>query len=745
MAARRRRTALLEWRVFFLGFLVLLGCAALVVRLWWVQVSRGDYYASKLGNRSQVTVRIPAVRGEIRDRNGIPLVQNRASYEVAFYLPDMVRGYKQRVGHAPLTSYRGTIYGMPKDIKVPDIVQIVNTAVVPRLQELDLARDYNSEDLFRHFKNDREVPFTYLEDLDFPTIARYSEHDVGLPGVDIAVQPVREYVYGAFAPHLLGYVGAVNEVSAEPDVGHYNFYQADVVGKSQVELYMDKYLRGKPGVRKMQRNVKNVIDKELEVVPPQPGNNVYLTIDARIQMITEEALRSVGRGAAVVVDPNNGDILAMASVPSYDPNVFIPSISEKAWEELRQNEAHPLVNRAVSAYPPGSTFKIVTALGGLREDMANSRFNCSGGVTYGNHYFKCWIAEKGGAHGTLGLSEAMKVSCNSFFYQYANAAGIDAIAQVGKLLGLGEISDLPLTGESPGVLPSKEWLNLTRPRERWTSAYTANVSIGQGYDLVSPLQSAMVAATVANGGISYAPRLIAKVLDANGNPALDEDGNPVVPRDPTVRADLHALGVTDAQMAVLRQGLWRAVNEQGGTGGRARLKEVQVAGKTGTAQAMRGAKKDTIAWFTCFAPFKEPRYAITVMVQGGAHGGSVAAPIADSILKQSLAMDQNTFQPKLAALKPAQHPNPFKMIEAVTFSEDGPQLQASTDEEVTSGSQAPEAPQVQQVSAKPKIRMRSDERGRVRVRRAEPVRTAPPPKKNFFQRVFGAKEPKQRR
>ena len=226
------------------------------------------------------------------------------------------------------------------------------------------------------------MPYTYLEELDFPTIAKFSEHNVGLPGVEIAVRPVRQYIYGALAAHLLGYVGAPLNIDREPDVDKYTFYQADVEGKSQIEGNMDHFLRGQPGKRILQRNQKGVIESELGSEPPHPGANVYLTLDARIQYIVEQALRhpSLGRAAAVVVDPNNGEILGMGSVPSFDPNLFIPSISTKDWEVLNKDEAVPLVNRAVSGFPPGSTFKIVTALAGLPKNMAGDHYNCSGSI-----------------------------------------------------------------------------------------------------------------------------------------------------------------------------------------------------------------------------------------------------------------------------------------------------------------------------------------------------------------------------
>ena len=304
----------------------------------------------------------------------LTLVQNRASYEVDFYLPEMVKGYRERYGRPPETQYRATISGMPKDMKEPDIVRIVNDGVVPRLEDLDLARDYNANQLQKHYRNNTEVPYSYIKDIDFGTMAKFSEHDVGLPGVDIAIKPVRSYVYGALASHLLGYVGAPDDTNLE-EAKKYTFYQGDVEGKSNVEKTMDDYLRGQPGIRVMRRNAKGAIDGVIREEPPKQGANVYLTIDARIQAIADEALRAVGRGAAVVVDPNNGNVLAMASVPSFDPNTFIPSIKAKDWNELRKDEAHPLINRAVSAFPPGSTFKIVTALSGLRKGLAKTQLH----------------------------------------------------------------------------------------------------------------------------------------------------------------------------------------------------------------------------------------------------------------------------------------------------------------------------------------------------------------------------------
>ena len=726
-------------RIQFLALFMLLGMGALGLRLWWVQVAHGVEWTAQLRTSSQATVRIPSVRGEIKDRNGLTLVQNRASYEVDFYLPEMVKGYRERFGSPPLTEYRATINGMPKDMKEPDIIKIVNDGIIPRLNDLDLARDYNSNRLQRHYRNDTEVPFSYIKDIDFPTMAKFSEHDVGLPGVDIAIKPVRSYIYGALAAHLLGYVGMPDDVDKE-EARKFTFYQADVEGKSNIEKSMDEYLRGKPGMRYLRKSAKGTIEGILREDPPQQGANVFLTLDARIQSITEEALRAVGRGGAVVVDPNNGNILAMASVPSFDPNKFIPSIKAKDWKALQKDEADPLVNRAISALPPGSTFKLITSLAGLRRNLANARYNCGGGVSYGDHFFQCWADEKHYTHGTLGLVDAIKVSCDSFFYQYGNAASIQSIDTVGKMLGIGEESGLRLTGEQTGNLPGPEWMQIHHPQERWSQAQTANVSIGQGYTLVSPLQLAMAYATIANGGICYYPRLVDKVLKQDGSPVLDEHGNVAVPQTPQVRSDLRK-ELSPDKIELVRKGLWKVVNEDGGTGGRARLKDVQVAGKTGTAQATDRGHKDTVAWFACFAPFENPKYVVAVMVQGGEHGGSVAGPVATRILERALALDEGKFDMQVTWLSPAHKANPFQMLKDVNYA--GGNIPSGDEENADESQNA--AAQMASSDAAPDVEPEADSRGQVRRRAAVPagraVPVAAPQPRNFFERLFGIRRP----
>jgi penicillin-binding protein 2 len=695
----------------FVGLLLILA-----MRLWVVQIAKGEEYAAKIRGRSQVTVRMPAVRGEILDRNGIKLVENRASFDVDFYLPGMVRGYRQKHGSVPMTSYRAAIQGMPKDVPVADVVEIVREEIIDRLADLGLAQDFNAERMQVHYQRDTEIPFNYLQNVDYETMVRFEENSLDLPGVNVGIKPIRHYIFGSMASHLLGYVGAPVEINRE-DARKFNFYQPDVEGKAQIELFMDEYLRGEPGVRILERDVKGVITGEVERREPTQGANVYLTIDARLQFLVEKALRSVGRAAAVVLDPNNGNVLAMASVPSFDPNLFIPAISAADWVSLQQDNTDPLVNRALSAYPPGSTYKIPVALAALRAGTGSRSFSCSGGVQYGNAYMRCH-----GTHGSIGLQNAIKVSCNSYFYQAGNVAGMDQIVAIGNMLGLGQRSGLPLSGEAPGILPGKEWLAIHHPRERWSSGFTANASIGQGYVLATPLQMAMTAAAVANGGTTYYPRLVDRVVAQDGTLLLQEPAK--------VRANLiQDGGLTEEDIEQVRRGMWKVVHEGGGTAHRARVKGIEVAGKTGTAQfwrpGTRGRVKDNRTWFIAFAPYDEPRYAVCVMVEGAESGGRVSAPIAGKILEDALALEDPDADPvEIEFLEPAE--GNFQHVALVDF---GRAIPASTspsteDGETAASAAAPSASsggQQAQAGQAPSIRDEADERGRVRREEGRPA------------------------
>ena len=746
-------------RVYVLAAFMLGMLGVLSAKLWHEQVTNAKKWTDRLRKSSSVTVRIPSVRGEIRDRNGITLVANRSSYSVDFYLPQMVEGYKERNGgKAPTAIFRTTRDGMLKDVDTPDIIEIVNQTVIPRFGELQLAHDYNAGQLERHYRTNDQVPYSYLDDADFNTVAKISENDMGLPGVEISLRPVRQYLYGSLAAHILGYVGAPEDINKLADSKQFTYYQPEVQGRSNVELAFDPYLRGKPGKRVLERTAKNKIGAELSRDEPTPGNNVYLTVDARIQTIVEQTLKQagVGRAAVVVVDPQNGDVLAMASVPNYDPNIFIPKISEDDFTRLDDDVTDPLVNRAVQSFAPGSTYKVVSALAGFLKGIPVSRtFNCSGSVLIGNRPMKCWIAEKGGAHGSLNLVGAIKNSCNSYFYQWGKEAKLINYEKVGDALGLGMKSGLPLSGESSGTLPGPRWLASHGQSSLETNwGHIANTAIGQGSVLASPLQMAMVCATVANGGTSYYPRMVARLVDSAGTDVRDEQGNLVVPVEPKVRANLPSMGFSAGEIEAIRQGMWKVVNEAGGTGAKARIKGVEVAGKTGTAQFWRITgkddrghaikEKDNHVWFMCFAPYKQPKYAVVVMIQGAKSGGGVAAPVAHKILTESLALDGG-YTPKIAWMDPIR--GNLTQISAITMKEDGalgtlvastftgsdqkPGARiASTDEETAGHTGDPDRSSGarERTSAKPDLRAAADERGRVSRGTEKP---------NLFQRIFG--------
>lgn len=755
-------------RVYVLAVFMLGMLGVLCAKLWREQVTNSKKWTDRVKKSSSVTVRIPSVRGEIRDRNGITLVANRASYGVDFYLPQMVEGYKElNDGKAPLANYRTTRDGMQADVKVADIVEIVNDTVIERFEELQLARDYNAGQLERHYRTNDQVPYSYLEDADFKTVAKISENDLGVPGVEVSLRPVRQYLYGSLAAHILGYVGAPEDINKLKDIKEFTYYQPEVQGRSNIEQAFDQWLRGKPGRRILERSAKNKIGAELSREEPVPGANVYLTVDARIQTIVEQALRQagVGRAAVVVMDPHNGDVLAMASVPNYDPNIFIPKISEEDYARLDDDPTDPLVNRAIQSFAPGSTYKIVSAfagfLGGLKPSLT---FSCAGGVTYGNKFMKCWIAEKGGAHGPLNLTGAIKNSCNSYFYQWGNKARLINYEKIGDAIGLGMKSGLPLSGESPGALPGPRWLaSHGQSALENSSGHIANTSIGQGSVLASPLQMAVVCATVANGGTSYCPRLVSRLVDSAGEDVRDARGELVVPVEPKVRAHLPGMGFSASDIEAVRQGMWKVVNEAGGTGAKARIKGVEVAGKTGTAQFWRATgrkdergrpikEKDNHVWFMCFAPYKNPKFAICVMIQGAKSGGGVAAPVANKILTESLALEGG-YTPKIAWMEPIR--GHLSQISEITMKQDGSigalvastfkgadqrpgAASASVDDETAGHIGDPDRASGTggRDTARPDVRSAADARGRVK---------SGPSKPNFFQRLLGIKpKPAQR-
>ncbi len=699
-----------RFRLYLLSLLTMAGFAGLLVRLWSIQVDRNDYYRSLVPGTSELTVRVPGVRGEIKDRDGEVLATNKSNYEVIFNLKEIYAAYRKQHQNIPKYKYLGRVRGMPKEVEEVDIFKIVNDSVISRLEELGLARPVSADRLRVHYRtNSGVVPYTYRRDLSFEEFARFAEHNLDLAGVSVAARPVRHYLYDSLASHLLGYVRLpdVQQVPAEVRQ-QFNFYVGDDFGISGIEKSMDQYLQGKPGRRIILRNEKGRIVGETSFEPPVAGADVHLTINAHIQYVAEEALRQIGRGAAVVIDPSDGAILAMASVPSFDPNKFIPAIAANDWKEYIGNPTNPLTNRAIQSFAPGSTYKIPIAFAGILAGTNRQHFQCTGGVPFGNRVMHCWIHEKGGAHGWLGLDEAIKRSCNAFFYQYGNEAGISNIQAVGKLFSLGEKYDLPLAGVSPGILPGPRWLMMNQPGHRWTSALTALVSIGQGATEASPLQMAMVVAAVANGGKCYQPRLVDQVVEKNGEIVFHSE--------PVMRHDLTREGFSKRDIELVRQGMWKVVNELGGTAGRARSKKTVISGKTGTAQAyLPDRTKDNTAWFLGFAPYDEPKLAVCVMVQNGKSGGGVGAPIAKKIIEETLAVEHGYEIPLQEITEAGGN---FEYYEYVTF--DPNEQVESTFEDADTGAQVADfmpvalkpkerAPQV--IPAAPSIEPEADAEG----------------------------------
>ncbi len=678
--------------LFTLGMLC--GFGVLVYRLWWLQIEHHKDFVNKVPEAKRERARIPGVRGEIKDRNGIVLATNKATFEVRVNLKEVLDEYARqcrvRKVELPTIKVEFRDRGIIRQKDEPDIVTMFRELIEARLAELGLAVSFNAEqDLRVHFRSfGGVIPWVYRDNLTFSEFSRFAEHNLSLPGVTVAERGSRVYPLGALACHILGYVRLPDDqrVSVEERKG-WDYYVPDDYGGAGVEKSFDSYLRGRAGVRVMQKNERGRIVGEIRDAfePPRKGNDVHLTLDARIQYIAEMALRdaNIGRGSVVVVEPQTGAVLAMASVPNFDPNRFIPSISQEDWDALTTKDpTWPLLNRATRGFIPGSTYKVPIALAGCLAGIQGNSYFCGGSVVYGATPMQCWIQrQSGGSHGSLGLSDALMRSCNCFFYRYGNAAGIDKITQVGKLLGLGEKTGIELDEEDAGILPNPQWLRLRSPQERWSDGYTANTSIGQGSVLASPLQMASVAGAVASGK-SFKPHLLHQVRDGT---------EVVVTHKPVLRADL-AKFFPDQDLELVRKGMWKVVNDVGGTAKAARIPGIEVAGKTGTAQNWRRDERDVRVednhtLFISFAPYVNAKYAVCVIVQGGKSGGGCAAPVARRVLERSLALDQG-YDPGIKTLPEAV--GNFNKIEAVSYPDDGTPLVASADEDGDTGTDAPE-------------------------------------------------------
>lgn len=733
-------------RLYIFTIMLLVGFGALAQRLWNLSVERNEEFVHKIPTTKEWRARVPGTRGEIKDRNGITLVANKPSFEVRIDLKTLVDEYKKMLEvenkglskelrrEVPMRNFLFPNRGIMRSKEEIDIVAIFDEVIIGSLNQLGLSKEYNAKNLQVHYRTHRGVvPWAYRSDLSFEEFARFAEHRLGLPGVHIEARPVRQYLYDSMACHALGYVaGADVEKVSEDEIKEWDSYVPDDYGVAGLEKSLDDDLRGRPGIRTWLQNEKGRLVREISYQEPRKGNDVYLTIDARIQMIAEMALREstpkIGRGAVVVLNPSTGEVLAMASVPSYNPNKFIPAISKTDFLEYNSNPTNPLLNRSVRSFVPGSTFKIMTSLAGILAGIQKDVWNCPGGLTFGNRYMQCWIGQKGGAHGSMTLSDGIKNSCNCYFYKYGNHAGDANMTKAGDMLGIGTRTGIELEEEDPGILPTKRWWNVNRPREPFSEATMANISIGQGAVQASPLQMAGVAAAVGNGGLAFKPHLLKKVMD--GNELVRE-------QKPDLRANFADFGLTPEKIELVRKGMWRVVMEDGGTARAARIPNVEVAGKTGTAQNWRHNEKgesvkDNHTLFITFAPYVNPKFACCILVQGGKGGGVSAAPIAKRVMEQALALETG-YQVALAPVPEVK--GDFNPVEVVSFEGVAPvQLPGASEEEAgDSGDNEPppkRAPRAEQnVRVRAPVRQEADEEGSRNVRNQQ--------RPGFFKRLFG--------
>lgn len=623
-------------RIYLLTALILFGFGSLLTRLHSFQIERREHFQSQMPGSRVVTVREPGIRGVITDRNGVELARNLRNYEVSFNLDEIYRAYRRQHDEAPSFDRIAKESGLQRKRTEPDIVKIVNEWTVTRLKELGLDRNFNESALRVHYRTHKGlIPFTYRTDLTYEEFAKFAEHNLELPGVTIRTKPQREYPYGALASHVIGFVKQWEKKDiSDGEKREFNHYVGDEKGEMGIEGTMDQYLRGISGKTQVVMDDKGTVISTQPDGNPRAGANVELTLDARVQLLTENTLRRIGRGAAVVMDVNTGEVLALASVPDYDLNSFVPSISAKRFAEYEANAFKPFTNRCISGFQPGSTFKIPTAIAGSLKGVANKSFSCSPGyIKFGNHSIGCWLWNQSkGNHGTLGLAKAIQQSCNPFFNKMAGAATPAGMADGFTLMGFGMKSGIELPGEQPGMIPgNKDW-KARHPNASVTNVENAFLSIGQGTAMATPLQLCAMVSCIANGGKYYSPRIVKKVVA--------DDGSILVKDAPKLRVDITEAGVKASDIALIRKGMWMAVNEAGGTAGRVKIPNIEVAAKTGTAQTVDRGKKSHNSWVVSFAPYDKPKYAVCILVQNGGSGGGVAGPLANLIYRGLFAQDE---------------------------------------------------------------------------------------------------------
>lgn len=576
---------------------------ALAMRMRSMQIEQADQYRL-LAEENRINIRLlPPARGLIHDRNGVLLAGNEQNYRIVMIREDA------------------------GDVE----------AVIEKLRTLVLLDDTDVERALEEMKRRSAfVPVTLAERLTWEDIARVTVNAPALPGVVPEVGLSRIYPRGSDFAHVVGYVGPVSDydLSRLDDKDPLLQIPKFQIGKTGVENKLERTLRGSAGTKRIEVNALGRVMRELDREEGIPGSDVQLTIDAALQTYVEARLDGESAGA-VVIDLETGDLRALASAPTFDPNLFVRGISVKDWNELNENIYRPLAAKAVQgSYPPGSTFKIVTALAAIEEGVLDPEetIYCRGYTEVSGTRFHCW---KPSGHGNVDLHESLKQSCDCYYYEVGQRVGIDKIAEMARKLGLGVRHDLPLSAVSEGLAPDKAWKASVRG-EDWRIGDTVNASIGQGYVLSSPLQLAVMTARVATGR-NIVPRLI-KTIDGVEQPI---EGN-------------ESLELNENTLRRLRSALDAVSNHSRGTAYRSRIlaSEMRLGGKTGTSQVRRitaeerargVTRNEDLPWerrdhalFVGFAPVDNPRYAVSVVVEHGGGGSTAAAPIARDILLQAL-------------------------------------------------------------------------------------------------------------
>ncbi len=621
MARDRSKPEVHIWRLLLLWAVMAGLFGALMMRLWNLQVAQAMEYQRRLARQSLRSVRLPGVRGRILDRRSEALAENRPSFGVSLYLEELRRtgGVKRTVDNVMDVLYR-----------------IAET--------MDRPLQLDPQDVRLHLGRRTPLPLVAWRDLDETAIARFMERAHEFPGAALTVEPVRVYPHGALAGHMLGYVGRadIDKLSGEAgDPERFHYYLPEYAGRSGVEKRLDGVLRANAGGKlEIQVDVAGFKFDEVSRRQPGTGSDVVLATDVRIQRAAEAVL--VGeKGAVVVVDPRNGDVLALASAPGYDPNDFVPSIPAEVWNGLLQDERRPLYNRATGGeYAPGSTFKLVTLLAALHSGriQADTRFSCPGYFDLGSARFRCW---QHWGHGSTDAMASIRYSCNVYMYHSALACGPEAVQQMARDCGFGRRTEISLDFERAGLVPDHAWKRRAR-NDSWRDGDTCNLSIGQGALLVTPIQLAMHAATLANGGTLWRPRLVLRMVRADGT--VQEIAAAPAPDGPRWEA---------RHVRLAREGMREAVNAPDGSGKRAALPGVTVAAKTGTAEYGPKGAGLKMTWMIAFAPFDEPRYAVVVLVEDGVSGGTTAAPRVKQLLAQVFREVEGMEMPQFGPLPPS--------------------------------------------------------------------------------------------